>query len=195
MNGKPMTGRERAALLQRFEADLAAIDSENLARLLLAEFDRRRLDEAGNPTDAPGLYRAAQTSMRALLGAIDEADPADVRLARNLAAVGRGVETRSKEGEDAPLIREIASFVETMMTSKTVAQEERAGRMAKTFSKRLKRNVDSSEIDKALRFTFPRRITEVALACGVFKKDATLGAAYWRKPDQRVRSALGLKKK
>ncbi len=195
MNGQPMTGRERAAMLKRLEADLAAIDSSNLARLLLLEFDRRRLDEHGDPTEVPGLYWAAQASMRALLGETDMTDPADVKLVKDLAAIGRMVETRSKEGEDAPLIREIGGHVELMLKSERFSADERGPVLAKTFSKRLRRTVDPAAIAAALRYNYPRRITEVAFACGVFRKDMSLGAGYWRKPDQKVRAALGLKKK
>ncbi len=160
--------------LDELRSALAALSAGDFAELVFAELARRTLDEHGNPTDQPGLYKAATISTLALLG-INEGLGNDV-LAGNLAAVGRGVQVRSKTKDASVEISEVAELVDAFwepgdeFAASNIPPEQRAGMLAKTLAKRFGRPVAEQDIAEALqRSNRNGAITDVVIAVGIKK--------------------------
>lgn len=183
------------------QAALAELNSREVTDVLLEEIDRRRLDEHGNPTDPPGLYDAVATALLAILGQLPSRKTLEsarelgfssvdeqletVALAERLAAVGRGVQLRSKIQDHAPAIREIASLVEAMVKSKLVPPEQKPGALARTLAKRWEREVDEEAMALAIaKKSRNGRVTAVTMALGL------IHGASEREVLDRVRDAL-----
>jgi hypothetical protein len=115
----------------------------------------------------------------------------------NLAAIGRHVELRSRTKDNSPAIREVEELVEGVLKTKSIKEADKASAIARTLEERFGRAVSSANVKAALAYAHPRRITEVVIAAGILKAngDPKLSAGYWRKPDQTVRSAIGLKRR
>ena len=168
----PAHAERWAELSQQIQRDkvesmerLAALDDDDFAEVVLAELDRRRLDANGNQTDPPGLYNATATGLLALVGELSEQDAA---LAERVAAVGRGVEIRSADSDNAPVLREISTWLDTDWSR----IKDRAGSLAKTLQKRLGRHVDRQQIANALDVQGKRkRLAAVAFAAGLRAAD------------------------
>jgi hypothetical protein len=178
------TMQTREARVASVIETLQKLARDELVDVLLKVFDQLRLDDAGNPTDPPGLYAAATTSMIELVepGSL-EGD--DARLATNLAAVGRGVRPRSSTKDDAPAIREIAGLLDAMMSTTKFGVAEKTQMLARTLEKRFGKPVDRNQLGRALaNDNRIGRVTDVAIAAHAVAKISR------RKIRDRVRTAL-----
>lgn len=177
--------------LEEIQAALAKLSDHDLAGVLITELDRRRLDDHSNPTDPPGLYKALETSLLALLRIPQVLG--DEVLAGNLAAVGRGVQVRSTTQDASVEISEVAELVDAFwepgdaFAATKILPEQRAGMLAKTLAKRFGREVAEQDIEKALkRRTRNGAIADVVIAVGI----KTLGDAEGTSSRDNVRRSV-----
>lgn len=196
------------AMRERIDAAaerLLAMPRYELVDVLLKVFDAVRLDENGNPNRPHGLYEAAVTAMIALVdGPAEEPELPGVRitnpdqiaanrghdeLAARLAAVGRGARLQQKDQDFVEKIREIAPLIESIRTSASIPQADKAAMLTTTLEKRFGSPIATAEVEAALKArSLNGRVTKVAMAAGFLP--ATSNSVDYTAAIHRIRDAL-----